>query len=35
MGNVNIVKKEYKGWKNCIDISNGIVDLVATTDVGP
>ncbi len=35
MGNVNIVKKEYKGWKNCIEISNGIVDLVATTDVGP
>lgn len=35
MGNVTIQKKEYKGWKNCIEISNGIVDLIATTDVGP
>jgi hypothetical protein len=35
MGNVNIVKKEYKGWKNCIEISNGIIEAVATTDVGP
>ncbi len=35
MGNVIIQKKEYKGWKNCIEISNGIVDLIATTDVGP
>lgn len=35
MGKVSIVKKEYKGWKNCIEMSNGIVDLIATTDVGP
>lgn len=35
MGAVNIKKIEYKGWKNCIEISNGIVDLIATTDVGP
>ena len=35
MGNVTIKKIEYKGWKNCISISNGIIDLVATTDVGP
>lgn len=30
-----IRKMEYKGWKNCIELSNGIVDLIATTDVGP
>ncbi len=35
MGEVTIKKVEYKGWKNCIEISNGIIDLVATTDVGP
>lgn len=35
MAQVNITKKEYKGWKSCIEISNGIVDLIATTDVGP
>ena len=32
---VKVSKKEYKGWKNCIEVSNGIVDLIATTDVGP
>lgn len=35
MGTVKIQKKEYKGWKNCIEISNGIIDAIATTDVGP
>lgn len=35
MSTVNIVKKEYKGWKNCIHISNGIIEAIATTDVGP
>ncbi|NSW92610.1 MAG: hypothetical protein HPY74_18490 [Firmicutes bacterium] len=35
MGCIKITKKEYKGWKNCIEISNGIVDIIATTDVGP
>jgi len=35
MSGVSVIKKEYKGWKNCIEISNGIVDLIATTDVGP
>ena len=25
----------YKGWENCIFISNGKIELVATTDVGP
>lgn len=35
MSEVSIKKVEYKGWNNCIEISNGIVDLIATTDVGP
>lgn len=35
MGKVVIQKKEYKGWKNCIEVSNGIIDIIATTDVGP
>jgi len=25
----------YGGWKNCVFISNGIIELVAATDVGP
>lgn len=35
MSTVKVKKKEYKGWKNCIEVSNGIIDLIATTDVGP
>lgn len=35
MSAVSLEKVEYKGWKNCIRMTNGIVDLVATTDVGP
>jgi len=35
MGGIVINKREYKGWKNCIEISNGIIDAIATTDVGP
>ncbi len=35
MSEVTIKKVEYKGWKNCLEISNGIVELIATTDVGP
>ncbi len=26
---------EYKGWKNCLRLSNGHVELVMTLDVGP
>jgi hypothetical protein len=26
---------EYKGWKNCWRLSDGNVDLVVTTDIGP
>ena len=28
-------KVEYGGWPNCIRLSNGTVDVIATTDVGP
>jgi len=28
-------KTAYKGWPNCFQLTNGIVDLIATTDVGP
>jgi hypothetical protein len=28
-------KVEYKGWPNCIKLSNGQIELIATTDVGP
>src|ERR1043166_2992834 len=26
---------EYGGWKNCIRLENGKIEVVATTDVGP
>ena len=35
MGTVKIIKTEYLGWTNCVKISNGIVELIVTTDVGP
>lgn len=35
MINVKIEKIFYKGWDNCIQITNGIVDLIMTTDIGP
>lgn len=28
-------KVEYGGWPNCIRLSNGEIELIATTDVGP
>ncbi|MCC6905445.1 MAG: hypothetical protein IT326_06335 [Anaerolineae bacterium] len=33
--NVTIERIEYGGWPNCCRLSNGVVDLVITTDVGP
>jgi hypothetical protein len=30
-----VEKVEYNGWPNCYRLSNGVVDLVVTTDVGP
>ncbi len=35
MSEIKIVNKEYSGWKNCVSISNGTVELIVTTDVGP
>jgi len=32
---VTMTKKPFGGWKNCIWLSNGQVELVATTDIGP
>jgi hypothetical protein len=26
---------EYRGWPNCCRLSNGLIELIATTDVGP
>jgi len=34
-GDVTMEKKPYGGWDNCITLSNGAIELVATTDVGP
>ena len=32
---VTMEKALYGGWPNCIRLSNGTVELIATTDVGP
>jgi len=32
---VEVEKIPYGGWPNCVRMSNGAVELVATTDVGP
>jgi hypothetical protein len=32
---VKIEKYEYAGWKNCCRLSNGLIELIATTEVGP
>lgn len=35
MGAVKITKIKHLGWDNCVKISNGVVELIVTTDVGP
>ncbi|MGD2050024.1 MAG: hypothetical protein PVH03_11020 [Chloroflexota bacterium] len=35
MNNMQLKKLNYKGWANCYRMSNGLVELIATTDVGP
>jgi hypothetical protein len=30
-----IARLDYKGWPNCCRLTNGLVDLIVTTDVGP
>ncbi|MBC7286847.1 MAG: hypothetical protein H5T86_02150 [Armatimonadetes bacterium] len=32
---MTIEKTQYAGWPNCYRVSNGIIELVATCDVGP
>jgi hypothetical protein len=32
---VKIEKTEYKGWPNCYRLTNGDVEVIVTTDVGP
>ncbi|MCX6055816.1 MAG: hypothetical protein NTZ74_13070 [Chloroflexi bacterium] len=32
---IQIKKMTYGGWPNCYSISNGQIELIATTDVGP
>jgi hypothetical protein len=32
---MNIEKINYRGWPNCYRLSNGLIDLIVTTDVGP
>ena len=34
-GEVTMEKKPFAGWENCIHLSNGKIELVATTDIGP
>lgn len=34
-GEVAMEKMSYGGWPNCIRLSNGSIELIATTDVGP
>jgi len=35
MADVTVKKIAYGGWENCIEICNGLVNLVVTVDVGP
>ena len=35
MDTIKIRKVQYKGWDNCIEMSNGSIELIVTTDVGP
>ena len=35
MPGIMIQKIPYKGWENCVQITNGIADMIITTDVGP
>src|ERR1039458_6713472 len=32
---VKVEKTEYKGWPNCYRVSNGEIELIVTSDVGP
>jgi hypothetical protein len=32
---MQVERESYRGWRNCYRLSNGVVDLLVTTDVGP
>ena len=32
---VNVNKVPFNGWQNCYKVSNGVIDLIVTSDVGP
>jgi hypothetical protein len=32
---VRVEKTEYKGWRNCYRVTNGDVEVIVTSDVGP
>jgi hypothetical protein len=32
---IKVEKKSFQGWENCISITNGEVEVIVTTDVGP
>lgn len=32
---VDVQRAGYRGWPNCYRMSNGVIDLIVTTDVGP
>ncbi|HEY8390657.1 MAG TPA: hypothetical protein VIL26_06905 [Clostridia bacterium] len=32
---ISVVSKSFQGWENCISISNGKVEVIVTTDIGP
>ncbi len=34
-GPVTMEKVKYGGWDNCVRLSNGEIELIVTTDVGP
>lgn len=35
MAQVRIEKVSFAGWPNCYKVSNGLIEFIATTDVGP
>lgn len=34
-GRITVEKTNYRGWPNCYRMSNGVAELIVTTDVGP
>ena len=32
---ITVSKKSFQGWENCISVTNGEVEVIVTTDIGP